>query len=105
MAKQSDSEEKQNPGLIEYALILVLVSVVITSSLMLLGPIIGNVFSTINNSLSGIGGTSIVATTPDVSDSAGMNDTSTAKQLAQIDKIFSDSSKHCLQFARIHAVG
>lgn len=39
-------------GLVEYALILVLVSIVVIVALSLLGPIIGNVFSTINDTLS-----------------------------------------------------
>lgn len=34
-------------GLVEYALILVLVSVVVIAILMLLGPVIGNIFSRI----------------------------------------------------------
>jgi pilus assembly protein Flp/PilA len=38
-------------GLVEYALILVLVAIVVIVALMVLGPIIGNTFSTINNSL------------------------------------------------------
>ncbi|MEZ0396693.1 MAG: Flp family type IVb pilin [Anaerolineales bacterium] len=38
-------------GLVEYALILVLVAIVVIAVLMLLGPIIGNVFSKINSSL------------------------------------------------------
>jgi pilus assembly protein Flp/PilA len=41
-------------GLVEYALILVLVAIVVIAALMILGPIIGNTFSTINNSLSGV---------------------------------------------------
>lgn len=41
-------------GLVEYALILVLVAIVVIAVLMLLGPIIGNVFSTINASLSNV---------------------------------------------------
>jgi pilus assembly protein Flp/PilA len=44
--------EEQGQGLVEYALILALVSIVVIAVLMLLGPIIGNVFSTINSSLS-----------------------------------------------------
>ena len=40
-----DGEEWQ--GLVEYALILVLVAVVVIAVLTLLGPAIGNVFSTI----------------------------------------------------------
>ncbi|MBL8099052.1 MAG: pilus assembly protein, partial [Anaerolineales bacterium] len=35
----------------EYALILVLVAIVVIAALMVLGPIIGNVFSKINSSL------------------------------------------------------
>lgn len=38
-------------GLVEYALILVMVSIVVFAALLLLGPAIGNVFSTINSSL------------------------------------------------------
>ena len=37
---------------VEYALILVLVAIVVIAVLMLLGPIIANVFSTLNSSLS-----------------------------------------------------
>jgi len=39
-------------GLVEYALILTMVAIVVFAVLMLLGPVIGNVFSTINDSLS-----------------------------------------------------
>jgi pilus assembly protein Flp/PilA len=41
-------------GLVEYALILTLVAMVVIAVLMVLGPRIGNVFSSINSSLSGI---------------------------------------------------
>ena len=44
-ARQKAPEEGQ--GLVEYALILVLVAVVVIAILTLLGPAIGNVFSTI----------------------------------------------------------
>jgi pilus assembly protein Flp/PilA len=47
--------KENGQGLVEYALILVLVAIVVIAVLMLLGPIIGNVFSTINNSLSTAG--------------------------------------------------
>jgi pilus assembly protein Flp/PilA len=43
--------KEKGQGLVEYALILVLVAVVVIAVLTLLGPIIGNVFSTIINSL------------------------------------------------------
>jgi pilus assembly protein Flp/PilA len=46
------SLKERGQGLVEYALILVLVSIVVFAVLLLLGPIIGNVFSTINESLS-----------------------------------------------------
>jgi pilus assembly protein Flp/PilA len=45
------AKEERGQGLVEYALILVLVAIVVFAVLMLLGPIIGNVFSTINSSL------------------------------------------------------
>ena len=44
--------KEKGQGLVEYALILTLVALVVIVLLMLLGPIIGNVFSTLNNSLS-----------------------------------------------------
>jgi pilus assembly protein Flp/PilA len=40
-------------GLVEYALILVLVAIVVIAILAILGPQIGNVFSQINNALGG----------------------------------------------------
>jgi pilus assembly protein Flp/PilA len=43
---------ERGQGLVEYAMILALVAIVVFAVLMLLGPIIGNVFSTINKSLS-----------------------------------------------------
>ena len=42
---------EEGQGLVEYALILVLVAIVVIAALMILGPIIGNTFSTLNNSL------------------------------------------------------
>ena len=44
---------ERGQGLIEYALILAMVAIVVFVVLMMLGPIIGNVFSTVNDSLSG----------------------------------------------------
>jgi pilus assembly protein Flp/PilA len=38
---------EQGQGLVEYALILVLVAIVVIAILLLLGPVIGNVFSNI----------------------------------------------------------
>jgi pilus assembly protein Flp/PilA len=43
--------KEKGQGLVEYALILVLVAIVVIAALMILGPIIGGVFSTINSSL------------------------------------------------------
>ena len=43
--------QEKGQGLVEYALILVLVAVVVIVILALLGPAIGNVFSTIMNYL------------------------------------------------------
>ena len=42
---------EEGQGLVEYALILVLVAIVVIAILLLLGPIIGNVFSNLVNSL------------------------------------------------------
>jgi pilus assembly protein Flp/PilA len=47
---------KRGQGLVEYALILVLVAVVVIASMLILGPIIGNAFSTINSSISSVSG-------------------------------------------------
>ena len=44
--------KEKGQGLTEYALILVLVAIVVMAVMMLLGPLIGNVFSAINDSLS-----------------------------------------------------
>lgn len=49
------SKKEKGQGLVEYALILVLVGIVVIASLMILGPTIGSVFSNLNNSLSGLG--------------------------------------------------
>jgi pilus assembly protein Flp/PilA len=56
MYKTKRNKKEKGQGLVEYALILVLVAIVVIAVLMLLGPIIGGVFSTINDSLSGVGG-------------------------------------------------
>jgi pilus assembly protein Flp/PilA len=45
-----DTKEK-GQGLVEYALILVLVAIVVIAALTLLGPVVGNLFSSINKSL------------------------------------------------------
>jgi pilus assembly protein Flp/PilA len=48
------ARNEKGQGLVEYALILVLVAIVVIAALIILGPIIGNTFSTINDSLQGI---------------------------------------------------
>jgi pilus assembly protein Flp/PilA len=45
------SLKERGQGMVEYALILVLVAVVVIAVLTLLGPAIGKIFSTINTSL------------------------------------------------------
>jgi pilus assembly protein Flp/PilA len=45
---------EKGQGLVEYALILVLVAIVVIAALMILGPLVGNVFSTINHSLNSV---------------------------------------------------
>ena len=45
------SPQEKGQGLVEYAIILALVSIVVIAVMRLLGPKIGNTFSSINNSL------------------------------------------------------
>ena len=45
------NRNERGQGLVEYALILVLVAIVVIAILLLLGPVVGNVFSTIVSSL------------------------------------------------------
>ncbi|MCJ7583167.1 MAG: Flp family type IVb pilin [Anaerolineales bacterium] len=44
--------KEKGQGLVEYALILVLVAVVVIAVLTLLGPLVSNVFSKINSAMS-----------------------------------------------------
>jgi pilus assembly protein Flp/PilA len=46
--------KEKGQGLVEYALILVLVALVVIAALLVLGPVIGNTFSSINSSLSSL---------------------------------------------------
>jgi len=46
--------KEMGQGLVEYALILAMVAIVVFAVLLLLGPVIGNVFSMINDSLSSV---------------------------------------------------
>ncbi len=46
---------EEGQGLVEYALILVLVAIVVIAILMILGPQIGNVFSRVTAGLAGAG--------------------------------------------------
>ncbi len=43
--------KERGQGLVEYALILVLVAVVVIAALTIMGPLVRNIFSTINASL------------------------------------------------------
>ena len=45
------ARREEGQGLVEYALILVLVSIVVIAILLLLGPVIGNVFSQVVTAL------------------------------------------------------
>ena len=47
---------EEGQGLVEYALILVLIAIVVIAVLVLIGPEVGNVFSTILSGLGGAGG-------------------------------------------------
>ena len=46
--------KEKGQGLVEYALILVLVAIVVIAALMIMGPLVGNVFSAINKSISSV---------------------------------------------------
>ncbi len=54
--KRFIDKKQQGQGLVEYALIMVLVAVVVIAVLTVLGPVVGNVFTTINDSFGGGGG-------------------------------------------------
>jgi pilus assembly protein Flp/PilA len=41
-------------GLVEYALVISLVALVVFVALLMIGPVLGNIFSNINNSLSSL---------------------------------------------------
>ena len=45
------SIKERGQGMVEYALILVLVAVVVIAALTIMGPLVSNIFKTINNSL------------------------------------------------------
>jgi len=45
------SVRERGQGLVEYALILVLVAIVVIAVLLILGPVIGNVFTKVNSNL------------------------------------------------------
>ena len=47
------SPKEKGQGLVEYALILVLVAIVVIAALTILGPLVGNIFSSINSGLGG----------------------------------------------------
>jgi pilus assembly protein Flp/PilA len=57
-------KNEKGQGLVEYALILVLVSIVVIAALTILGPTIGNIFSSVNNSLVSTGGGGGVVAAP-----------------------------------------
>jgi pilus assembly protein Flp/PilA len=62
--KSLHKKEEKGQGLVEYALILVLVAIVVIAALMILGPIVGNVFSKVNSSISGVGSVAPAAAAP-----------------------------------------
>ena len=48
------ARKEKGQGLVEYALIIVLVSIVVIAALMVLGPRISNVFNTISDTLGAV---------------------------------------------------
>ena len=53
---QNKMQDEEGQGLVEYALIIVLVSIVVIGALSLLGTQVGAVFTSITGTLSGTGG-------------------------------------------------
>ena len=47
--------EEEGQGLVEYALIILLIAIIVIAALLLLGPAIGNIFNNITNALSDYG--------------------------------------------------
>ena len=47
-------EKEAGQGLVEYALILVMVAIVVIAILLILGPVVGNLFSTVTTSISNL---------------------------------------------------
>lgn len=45
------SLKERGQGMVEYALILVLVAIVVIAALTLMGPLVRNIFSTVNSNL------------------------------------------------------
>jgi pilus assembly protein Flp/PilA len=45
------SLKERGQGMVEYALILVLVAIVVIAALTLIGPLVRNIFSTVNSNL------------------------------------------------------
>lgn len=48
------ARKEKGQGLVEYALIIVLVSIVVIAALTLLGPQISNIFNSISSTLGGV---------------------------------------------------
>lgn len=89
--KPSKNEEELRPGLGEYALIFVLVAVVVTGSLMILGPIVGTIFSKVNYSLCGMCGTTVATLETSVPITPAAQGSSIGDQLEQIDQALKQS--------------
>ena len=47
-------EKEEGQGMVEYALILVLVAIVVIAALLILGPTIANVFNTVSGNLKNV---------------------------------------------------
>ena len=62
MKKTLCIQKQKGQGLVEYALILVLVAVVVIAVLLIIGPTIGNVFTKVNTGVAGAAGVSTGST-------------------------------------------
>lgn len=65
MFKNKHNKNEKGQGLVEYALILVLVSIVVIAAATVLGPQIGGVFSDINTAMGGGSGEESIVAKPE----------------------------------------
>jgi pilus assembly protein Flp/PilA len=109
--KHLSREEGQ--GLVEYALILVLVAIVVIAILLMLGPVIGNVFSNITEALlspgsAGGGGSTSVISSVSATESVGtltIRVNVTEKTRVSVSGGVNHSGQECVGFCQFEFTG